>query len=1757
MKKSTFRQATVVVIPILLVIATLISMMAFQTSIVDKNRAIIYDTLKASASQQSQLLQGKLEGQFSILETLADSVNIAHTEEHIIHEIRTFASGKDFVRVGAIFDDGSTYFNDGYRPTPKEEEYYKSIVGQEKNIHFVQDKNIASNNKFLMTVPTENTDGKKSSVVGRFNEVTLRNLLIPQIYNKQGFSFVCDSKGEILIGSEDLGNFKAGGNIFDILDIADFNSGYSEQEVKNSFFNNENGLTAYDTETMEPVYSVYQPTGVNDWYIFNVVPQSIVNEQLQEFTKSGYAAITVTFIASLCLLWFILFVDGRRRRQLEEEKDLLKESENRLRINDEKYKIALENTSISIMEYDFASHCSIQTKHFMEIHGTDEIIENVPESLVEKQYIHPDSAEDLCEMFDKLKDGDEHADGTFLFLRKDRQGYTYEHVKMTTIFNDDGTPYRAIGIFQDVTDKELIKKQYLRELQLKKLVNKDILVTFVLNVSKHIVEEGYTSIENEKQTIENLDFENLFYKLAEGIINNQKIKRTIESINGPQLEIWYKEGKNEFSYEFLRKMLDGKEKWFNFNLHLQQNPKNDELLAFVYISDIDEKKKEMQALEHEARTDSLTGLYNLKAAKALIDDYMRNDGRGKTHAFIMLDLDNFKMINDKFNHFEGNKILKQIASGMIKVLGKNNIISRIGGDEFSAFVKDISSKEQLVNIAVELLNGLQFSMTKGEYKTTVSCSIGIAIVKEGKDYNLMYKEADEALYTAKGKGKNQYVIFSSEEEKEESTIEKIDHHLNKTVQLSALLEYMEGGIVLIEVGETLKSLYFSPSFEKFMGDELEIGDETDNRLLSSILPLDREKFIKTIKEGVQKDGSFELTYRISHRNHNNGWRHFRAVKIPYEESELPVIVAVITDITEQKQTEIQLMEEKQRLSLALEQTNLKIWEYNLVTKKLFLPKENISYNNIPEDAIKEGLTKPECQVELDMMFDQILAKKPSGEAVVKSKYDDGLYYWSKVSFINLFDTNGEIKRTIGVTVKNQEIGLMKTKLEQEEHFLSIFGDTILESFKVNLTRNRVETNAYRNFALEKSYGISDFDQLVDFTKEAMATEEDKQRFCAKYNRDTMLAANKIGNNWSSMEYKWIKPDGHIIWVSITVNMLVDPVTGDVFGFIYAQNIDRIKKYELSLNRKVEIDSKTKLFNVETVQMMIANVIRDNHNSNDLCALVLIGIEGIEIVKEEKGEAVANEAIFNVGRLLTTLLGDQYCMGSISETKLVVFMTDLTSAQKAEERINGIVNYISQRTIMTGIPKEIQLYYGNFIESISTATYTELYEKAESRLNEKIENATLKQVLDKNTKGKKPKEKTTRQQIKPKEIDLDRDMLTGCLSRNKYRELLETFNGSSYSSVGVVDCDVNRYGDSLYENGQEYANKMIVYVAELCISAFGASNVYRVSTDQLIIIATDLSHEVFLEKEKSIKSKFKKKYDSGVSTGATWSDNDIYVNKMVNHAHDFMLLDKQEYYRSEEEKGNKRIPKELSEIKTKISENRFVVYLQPKADMKTGEVIGAEALVRQMDEKGEIIFPDKFISRYESANVIKYLDFFVMAETFNIMSNWQAQGKKMLKIGSNFSRATLLDPTSLKEVEKLKERYSIKTENVEIEITESLGNVERATVVRACDEYISSGFKLTLDDFGSEYSSLSILSAIPFTTLKIDKSLVNNIVTNQASKSVVKTTINLCKELKIHIVAEGVETKEQWDILAEMGCDTAQGYYINKALPLAEFESKFL
>ncbi|MEG1726009.1 MAG: EAL domain-containing protein, partial [Anaerovoracaceae bacterium] len=85
----------------------------------------------------------------------------------------------------------------------------------------------------------------------------------------------------------------------------------------------------------------------------------------------------------------------------------------------------------------------------------------------------------------------------------------------------------------------------------------------------------------------------------------------------------------------------------------------------------------------------------------------------------------------------------------------------------------------------------------------------------------------------------------------------------------------------------------------------------------------------------------------------------------------------------------------------------------------------------------------------------------------------------------------------------------------------------------------------------------------------------------------------------------------------------------------------------------------------------------------------------------------------------------------------------------------------------------------------------------------------------------------------------------------------------------------------------------------------------------------------------------------------------------------------------------------------------------------------------------------------------------------------------------------------------------------------------------------------------------ILSAIPFTTLKIDKSLVNNIVTNQASKSVVKTTINLCKELKIHIVAEGVETKEQWDILAEMGCDTAQGYYINKALPLAEFESKYL
>lgn len=240
--------------------------------------------------------------------------------------------------------------------------------------------------------------------------------------------------------------------------------------------------------------------------------------------------------------------------------------------------------------------------------------------------------------------------------------------------------------------------------------------------------------------------------------------------------------------------------------------------------------------------------------------------------------------------------------------------------------------------------------------------------------------------------------------------------------------------------------------------------------------------------------------------------------------------------------------------------------------------------------------------------------------------------------------------------------------------------------------------------------------------------------------------------------------------------------------------------------------------------------------------------------------------------------------------------------------------------------------------------------------------------------------------------------------------------------------------------------------------------------------------------------------------------------------------------------------------TKALENKeFKVYLQPKCNIETANVVGAEALVRWIHPTDGFINPSSFIPLFEKNGFIIRLDEYVWEETCRILREWLDKGYPVVPISINISRVHMFDPEFINKLLRLIEVYEIPTHLLELEFTESAFVEDVKQLYSIMDKLRSNGFILSMDDFGSGYSSLNMLKGGPIDIIKIDREFLNETVTTNNGKIVIKNTISMINQLHKGIVAEGVETLEQAEFLLSAGCNIAQGFYYSKPISQAEFE----
>lgn len=247
-------------------------------------------------------------------------------------------------------------------------------------------------------------------------------------------------------------------------------------------------------------------------------------------------------------------------------------------------------------------------------------------------------------------------------------------------------------------------------------------------------------------------------------------------------------------------------------------------------------------------------------------------------------------------------------------------------------------------------------------------------------------------------------------------------------------------------------------------------------------------------------------------------------------------------------------------------------------------------------------------------------------------------------------------------------------------------------------------------------------------------------------------------------------------------------------------------------------------------------------------------------------------------------------------------------------------------------------------------------------------------------------------------------------------------------------------------------------------------------------------------------------------------------------------------------------KMIASFQDAIINKEFVVYYQPKFDTTQQTMIGAEALVRWVSSDGTLISPIHFIELFEKGGQIQHLDFYMLEQVCLFLNRLIAQGIPLLPIAVNFSRVHLYSDEFVDKVNQIVEHYGIAKHLIEIECTETtmLHNID---LTRAClGRLQQQGFSIAMDDFGSAYSSLNTLSSLPLDVLKLDRGFLMGTLSHEKAKAriIVRSVINLAHDLSLRVVAEGVETEEQYQFLKNLGCDFIQGYYFSKPLDESQF-----
>lgn len=406
----------------------------------------------------------------------------------------------------------------------------------------------------------------------------------------------------------------------------------------------------------------------------------------------------------------------------------------------------------------------------------------------------------------------------------------------------------------------------------------------------------------------------------------------------------------------------------------------------------------------------------------------------------------------------------------------------------------------------------------------------------------------------------------------------------------------------------------------------------------------------------------------------------------------------------------------------------------------------------------------------------------------------------------------------------------------------------------------------------------------------------------------------------------------------------------------------------------------------------------------------------------------------------------------------------------------------------------------------------------------------------------------------KNYEVTHDMLTRLWNRAYFGEWTAKYGHLFHKNFGVFTADIFHLGDVNKQLGYEHGNDMILQVTSVFKKVFAGFAVFRYDAGQILAICHN-TDKVTFQKMVNYAQELMEEVDVEVSIGYAWTvDGDLA--DVLREAQEYLEKDRArlDIHNDAEGKLFKHIERGVEE---EIAKGNFKVYLQPKVSLITGKTVGAEALIRLFNDVRGIVSPAFFIPLLEERGAVHFIDLFVLEETLRFQYEALKAGKEVVPISVNFSKNTLIYVDLIERIKELYERYPIPNGLIEIEITETISSMDHIVVNNIATSLRNMGFSISMDDFGTKYSNMALLTRFEFDTVKVDRSLLLDVENNKKNELILKHTLEMLQELGIKTVMEGVETQEQADILRAFGCEIAQGYFYGKPEPNEKFYELFM